>query len=255
MWVVQEVGVAENVHLQIGDYALQWDSFMKVAHYLYYVRNHRLDNINKVTGLEKIRMGWNYGKRQPLRELLWDTRYRRATDPRDNIYSLLGLMGDPMSNLLQPDYSKSVSEVYANSTLYLITQNSSLDIICGQQIHGRRQDLPSWVPDYTLNRSLAASPLVRIDGRESIYGAPGYGVHSKCSVPTIPTQFNTWKILHARGICIDTIAHISSPAYEDETFGAIQERWYSTLVAVKESLDGFTEDVGSYLTDISSLIS
>ena len=65
MWVVQ-AGIAGSVHLQIGDYALRWESFMRAVHLLYYIRNHRLDNITKVTDLEKIHMGWNDGKRQPL---------------------------------------------------------------------------------------------------------------------------------------------------------------------------------------------
>ena len=254
MWVVQEVGAADSVTLQVGEYALYWESFLKVIHYLYYACQVRMENIRKVTGLEKIRKGWSEGRRQPLRELLWETRYRRATDPRDKIYSLLGLMGDPMSKLLQPDYTKSVNEVYSNATHHLVAQNSSLDSICGQQIQGRREDLPSWVPDYTLNRDLAAPPLVRIDGRESIYAATGYDYHSRFLIPDISTLPKSWDTLHVTGLYIDNVTHTSSPSSDDDSFGAINDQWYSTLLEASVSLQGFTEDIRHCLEDISSRI-
>lgn len=64
----------------------------------------------RIVGLEKIRLGWNQRIRQPLRDLLRECRYRKATDPRDKVYSLYGLMGDRMNNFLEPDYSKSVGQ-------------------------------------------------------------------------------------------------------------------------------------------------
>ena len=253
MWVVQEVGVADDVSLQIGNYALSWDSFLKVVHYLNYTWKVPM-NIRKLTGLEKIRLGWNDGKRQPLRELLWDTRYRSATDPRDKIYSLLGLMGDPMSNLLLPNYTKSVNEVYANAALHILTQSSSLDSICGQQILGRRDDLPSWVPDYSLNQDLAAASLVHIDGRESIFAASGYDYHSRFLVSDISATSHSWDTLHATGLLVDIITHTSDPAPEDGTFGAIENQWHSSLFAASRLLEGFTEDVCHCLVDISTVV-
>ncbi len=254
MWVVQEVGAAENVNLQFGEISLFWSSVLRVAHYLCYTCQIPMENISKVTDLEKIRLGWNAGKRQPLRELLWDTRYRRATDPRDKIYSLLGLMGDPMSKLLQPNYNKSVSEVYSNATHHLIAQNSSLDPICGQQVQGRRGDLPTWVPDFTLNRDLAAPPLVRIDGRESIYAATGYEYHSRFLIPDISMLPQSWDTLHVTGLYLDTVMHTSDPSSDNDSFGAIQDRWSSTLLAASGCLHGFTEDIRHSLAELSNVV-
>jgi hypothetical protein len=66
---------------------------------------------DRVTGLEKIRLGWNEGLRQPLRDLIYECRYREASDPRDKIYSLLGLMGDQINHFLQPNYMATVGKV------------------------------------------------------------------------------------------------------------------------------------------------
>jgi hypothetical protein len=46
-----------------------------------------------------------------LKDLIRETRYREATDPKDKIYSLYGLMGDHMNEYLKPNYSLSVAEV------------------------------------------------------------------------------------------------------------------------------------------------
>lgn len=75
----------------------------------------------RITGLERIRGGWHNRKRHPLQDLMRECRYRRATDPRDKIYSLLGLMGDRLNDFLQPDYSKSVGNVRLHWLQILVT--------------------------------------------------------------------------------------------------------------------------------------
>jgi hypothetical protein len=147
-----------------------------------------------------------------------------------------------------------VSEVYSNTTHHLVAQNSSLDPICGQQKIGRREDLPTWVPDYTLNRDLAAQPLVRIDGRESIYAAAGYDYHSKILIPDIYASPKSWDTLNVTGLYIDTVSFTSSLAFDDDLFGAINDQWYSTLLRASGSLQGFTEDIRLCLAEISSIV-
>lgn len=132
---VQEVGAADTVEMQVGSVAMGWRYIVRTIYYLHFVRNIPVENIERsdsccfpvhsnltifkplliiptsLTGLEKIRLGWNQRKRQSLRDLVRECRYRKATDPRDKIYSLLGLMGDRMNEYLKPDYTKSVGEV------------------------------------------------------------------------------------------------------------------------------------------------
>jgi hypothetical protein len=67
--------------------------------------------VRRITGMERIRRGWSDRRRHPLQDLMRECRYRKATEPRDKIYSLLGLMGDHMNEYMQPDYSKSVGNV------------------------------------------------------------------------------------------------------------------------------------------------
>ena len=116
-----------------------WDAVFDVICYLYCTRGNPLDefagkdnltfiftwNVNvhgltmserhRITGLHRIRSRWHDRQRHPLQDLMRECRYRIATDPRDKIYSLLGLMDDHMNDLLQPDYSKSVGNVSFHS--------------------------------------------------------------------------------------------------------------------------------------------
>jgi hypothetical protein len=100
MWVLQEVGVSQSVHIQLGPYFMEWELFLRATHYLNYTCNAPIDGIRQVTALERIRMAWRTGKRHPLGSLIRESRYRLATDPKDKIYALLGLMGDGMNDLL-----------------------------------------------------------------------------------------------------------------------------------------------------------
>jgi hypothetical protein len=92
-----------------------------------------------------------------------------ASDPRDKIYSVLGMARVPIFNpnvdtntssssshkrnipTLEIDYSKSVSEVYQHLTKFLINRDRNLDILTILLTHRSpsiSSDLPSWVPDW-----------------------------------------------------------------------------------------------------------
>ncbi|KAK2011798.1 hypothetical protein LZ32DRAFT_629248 [Colletotrichum eremochloae] len=64
-------------------------------------------------------------KKKSLQDLLWRFRGSRATDPRDMVYAMLGVAsdipeGDPRG-LLQPDYSKSETELVRDLQRFLFS--------------------------------------------------------------------------------------------------------------------------------------
>jgi hypothetical protein len=94
-------------------YTRQWDSPVRRSLGSLDCKSKLLtiNMVRRIIGMQSIRRGWSERRRHPLQDLMRECRYRKATEPRDKIYSLLGLMGDHMNEYLQPDYSKSVGNV------------------------------------------------------------------------------------------------------------------------------------------------
>lgn len=81
------------------------------------------NNIEPLRRLNSVRIGWKnlngYAQLEPIsasrfttHSLVWQFCNSRATDPRDKIYSLLGLATDSAS--VVPDYSTSASKLYTH---------------------------------------------------------------------------------------------------------------------------------------------
>jgi hypothetical protein len=82
-------------------------------------------------------------------------RYLNATDPRDKIYGLIGLLDSKTRKKYQEifivDYSKSVEEVYRDATKHILTFENLPTIYDDFEILGNRpKNWPSWVLDYRL---------------------------------------------------------------------------------------------------------
>ncbi|EAT91099.2 hypothetical protein SNOG_01450 [Parastagonospora nodorum SN15] len=108
-----------------------------------------------------------------LKRLLMMSRTSAATDPRDRIYGLLGLLSnealDPStSNTISVDYRKSCSEVYVDAVAHIFSRGEGPYFLSGVFLSGgpatapqiptlpasKVQDsLPSWVPDFSRQES------------------------------------------------------------------------------------------------------
>jgi hypothetical protein len=70
-----------------------------------------------------------------------------ATDERDKIYALLGLLSSKiLPPQLQPNYALTVEQIFWDYAVYMLEETKCLDILtcCS----GLRPGLPSWVPDW-----------------------------------------------------------------------------------------------------------
>ncbi|KAK4169828.1 heterokaryon incompatibility protein-domain-containing protein [Cladorrhinum sp. PSN259] len=92
---------------------------------------------------------WIDGEKFDLASLLQFSHPFRASNPRDKVYSLLGLAYDREELGLKIDYKRPVADLYTDvaSRIFLQSQDLMLldDIIYPKSVEG----LPSWAPDWS----------------------------------------------------------------------------------------------------------
>lgn len=91
------------------------------------------------------------GKKLTLLELLQDPRLSDATDPRDFVYSTLGLINEKEAESIHVDYAASVERVFAQATFAMIVANNSLKAIkhAGWEGDGNAT-MPSWAMTFPI---------------------------------------------------------------------------------------------------------
>ena len=171
VWVVQEVALARQAVVQIGARMVPWTWFADAARTI----GSHLDccasiirplmNDNHGDYLLSLRacfaniLAVEAQAKKPglsLHEALRLFYARLATDPRDKIFALLGLLG-PDARLVQPDYTADAREVYTNAAVSIISQTGDLPLLADVDELAGDVSVPTWVPDWTNIGILAAN--------------------------------------------------------------------------------------------------
>lgn len=92
-----------------------------------------------------------YRERFQLHRLIYNLETFLASDPRDKIFSLYGIINEIAEEKMVADYRQSVFTVFTTATRRIIMQSGGLSIInAWTNMAKRRPGLPSWVPDFEL---------------------------------------------------------------------------------------------------------
>jgi hypothetical protein len=253
MWVIQEVALARSILVLCDGHHLSWEHLVYTTQWIrilninllkpeaqgLYDTNPYLPNINfKSMYRHKHVFGGDVDL--PILELLQNASSCLATNPKDMIYSLVGLATDiEASNHLNNedklvvDYSEetSVEQVYIDfAKLHIHTHKENpLEIITFSRPNPeRRRSLPSWVPDWSNLRDTAcyslATPSVGSKQRAEIIRPYFYHVSGTKSQTPEVTPDNG---LRVKGIRFDTVSQVGEP-YEGapgEDISLVIEQW------------------------------
>lgn len=97
---------------------------------------------------------------------VWNTvQYMEASNPKDNVYALLGMVQRPWrkgSNLtLVPDYTKSDLEVFRDATRIMIEEKGSLEVflVRHETVNDCFEGAPSWVTNFAVKTCVTPDVL------------------------------------------------------------------------------------------------
>jgi hypothetical protein len=152
IWIVQEVAFAPAV-MYIGAQEVGWTCVAAAAKWLL-AKSYTY----VVEDASRYRQAWLIyylsliQPTLPFQRLLGFVK-SNATDPRDKVFALLGFLdrGSLSSPDLQPDYTKSVAEVYIDAVRHIVQQNSpgaglgNLWAAFGEPPSKSDEGFPSWV--------------------------------------------------------------------------------------------------------------
>ncbi|KAK2765753.1 heterokaryon incompatibility protein [Colletotrichum kahawae] len=157
VWVLQEVALARRAILLCGKHSISW-SLTEIQ---------RLDRIGLLEystspgrrpilpGLDRLPPILEFRApafRDPskLLQLLDITRGSQASDPRDKVFALLGLLTCPESDGLVADYTKSTADIYASIAIWIAQRFGLPELLSRSRVLQKTLPVeyqgPQWAP-------------------------------------------------------------------------------------------------------------
>jgi hypothetical protein len=115
-----------------------------------HVRHYVREILGRMVGLQRVVERADHGRKTlEIYRLIRMAFGAAATDMRDKVYGILGLIEDDIASQITPDYNLPESEVFAAFTRAVILGTRALHIIRRGGLNPRK-GTPSWLPDIHL---------------------------------------------------------------------------------------------------------
>jgi hypothetical protein len=217
IWVIQEVVVTVPVHVVYSGRYLSFEILMQIIEIFatpemltilpsgpFPLKRQPMPNsFESGRHMLQLRMDHVLGKPILLEDVITACSRYQATDPRDKVFALVGMASDALDESIQPDYHKSVSEVYISMAKYLLTRNYLVRTLPEAGIgHVRKiTDIPSWIPDWSSPPKVYRLSNIP-NSKQADYSSSGQTqahiqLHEESNMITV------------RGICVDQIAKLA----------------------------------------------
>jgi hypothetical protein len=217
VWIVQEIVLGVRVKIHYGRHIVALETLIEAGRSMrkhYYgccykycaaKANNRwshlhsiLGNISAIEEFGRLRSSQNSRDITHLSDtLLGGIDFREATDPRDQIYGLLGLVPDHRDDkLLRPDYTLPVAQVYTRAVFKIMRNSGDLRMLsCADRLVGI-EGLPSWCYDFAEKSIFTAQPY-------------DWDLFSACKHLSLNVDLKSNSRLEVRGFHLDVINSVS----------------------------------------------
>ncbi|KAL6705448.1 hypothetical protein ACN47E_006713 [Coniothyrium glycines] len=168
VWCIQEVRLARNATILWGEQEMTWSDVGMAATWIFYKGTELDYHVEAVVyplddvDVHCASIMYRDMAAPSLLDVLRSYRYFEATDPRDKVYGLLGLVKSKTEvAAMRVDYNKSVGEVYTDTVLATIRTLSRLAILAYVS-HSEDFDgydtMPSFVPRWDDTANMISIP-------------------------------------------------------------------------------------------------
>ncbi|KAH6672252.1 heterokaryon incompatibility protein-domain-containing protein [Halenospora varia] len=197
----------------------------------------------KMDLLSNLRKSVSTSGGEELQDLLLNTISSKATEARDRIYGLLGMLRSDERELFTVDYSRPLEMVYAEAMAHLFKKGKGLHFISSTKLVGSsaaQNSMPSWIPIFGRDR-----PLEPMHFQPP--GAGCSGAKSNCANGNVDQDFRT---LRVHGLPIDVV--VDKILFRNEDWRISQLPEVETLVEKAVQLASSTSENRSYLNKFKS---
>lgn len=224
LWIRQEVLLGDTrTVLLCGRSSITWPDFRKAVFVLAQKRvddaHPRMENWMKRKHL--VSRIWTH-RNSSLCALMCDLRDAECSDPRDRVYGILGILPNSSKLIIdkiQPNYSKSVTEVYSDLVIADLVSNHRSDLLT-ECCTSDPTWSPSWIPNWTERPEIPVEVLENCADGQSAAAA---------------TISSDRKILSIKGKFVATITKVWEPLKSPSSIGeSLDASRVHTVVAVKE---------------------
>lgn len=209
VWIVQEVAMAADpgvARILCGKRELRWLTMARAAFHLKDIADFHTDADMDVNPLLELTLTLESARHRhndtniidgpTLLDLLVQNRDRKASDPRDKVFALLGLLRNHEWQVqIQPDYHISWAELYRKVVVAEVQTTWSLNVL--RYCNPPRDiglDESSWAPDWS-----------RVSRRRLLKGPPEHRKYCAAADFVADEAFFLGRTLTTKGLLIDTI--------------------------------------------------
>ncbi|KAI9154845.1 Heterokaryon incompatibility protein [Paramyrothecium foliicola] len=245
-WIIQELVQAHAAELVCGSWSCDWERFATAVRVMDGHPKYSLDEGGENQMLDSVKVGERHlanlymlrrsverkairamvegldGSLTPLTirqsipqwsliDLLERCRQSQATNPRDYLYAMTGLSTEDARGKLKgisPDYEEDVSDTFIRFARVMVDWGDGIKLLYSASSGSeRRENLPSWVPNWS-DRNPHARPLSpRFDNNINHYYRAGLDAPAHIRLSTVSDQ------MVVRGILVDTIDEVGPVTY------------------------------------------
>jgi len=229
MWVIQEVIVAKDLNIVCGGETFVWADLVRVSQAI--SSSHEFlaalqgtadagimecgtDLMFNCELTNNMKAFYEASNPWPLSLALDSGRHFQATDPRDMVYAALGFTLEAINPDLKPDYTKSAEDVFVSAAkcMYSSTREDlpftfRLLFPCAGIGLPRNLTLPSWVPDWSGQRSLAHTSVDHV-GIQTLRPIGAYRA-TLDSQPAVEIMSHS-NVMKIQGFCVDEIVEVGT---------------------------------------------